>query len=342
MKNWNWLLIALLLTLTLFLPKVHGADQKQTPITLTYSNFFTPREVHAQLGDTWSKEIEKRTHGKVKINYYPGGTLVKGDQIYQAALQGGTDIGMSVFSYTVGNFPGMEAIDLPLGYGSGKAATWVINDFYRIHKPKELAGVKVLYLHAHGPALLHSKKLINRLKDLKGMKIRSTGLSAKIIKALGAVPVAMSQEETFLALKNNVVDATFSPMEVLKGWKQAEVIKYTIDDCCIGYTSGMYVVMNLKKWSSLSPDIQKVFDEVSWEWVSKHGEAWDIADEEGRKFTLSLGNKVAQLDMQEKIRWVKAIHPVIDGYITEATQKGVPGKEYVETIKEFIGQYNRK
>ena len=49
-------------------------------------------------------------------------------------------------------------------------------------QPKELDEVKMLYVHAHGPGLIHTaKKPVTKLEDLKGMKIRSTGLASKII-----------------------------------------------------------------------------------------------------------------------------------------------------------------
>jgi TRAP-type C4-dicarboxylate transport system substrate-binding protein len=331
-------LVLSLIPCPLFL--AHGAEQKA--ITLTYSNFFIPQEVQAKLGEAWAREVEKRTDGRVKITYYPGGKLLKAEQTFDGVLKDASDIGMSAFSYNLGAFPVMEAIDLPMGYPSGKAATLVINDFYKKSQPKELAGVKVLYFHAHGPGLLHSKKPVNKLEDLKGMRIRSTGMSAKIAKALGAVPVAMSQDNTYEALLNNQVDATFGPMEVLKGWNQAKVIKYTIDDCCVSYTTGMYVVMNLKKWNSLPPDIQKIFDGVSAEWIIKHGEAWDASDQEGRKYTLSLGNKVNSLSIQEEGRWANAVRPVIDEYVNGTKKKGLPGKEFVETIYELIGKQGKK
>jgi TRAP-type C4-dicarboxylate transport system substrate-binding protein len=342
MKSNKWFFIASVvfsLIPCLFLP-AHAAEQKA--ITLTYSNFFIPQEIQAKLGEAWAKEIEKRTNGKIKITYYAGGRLLKGEQTFDGVLKGASDIGMSAFSYNFGAFPVMEAIDLPMGYPSGKVATLVINDFYKKFQPKELAGVKVLYLHAHGPGLLHSKKPVSKLEDLKGMRIRSTGMTASIAKALGAVPVAMSQDNTYEALLNNQVDATFGPMEVLKGWNQAKVIKVTVDDCCVSYTTGMYLLMNLKKWNSLPQDIQKIFDEVSAEWVIKHGEAWDASDQEGRKYTLSLGNKVVSLTIQEEGRWANAIRPVIDSYVNGATKKRLSGREYVETIYQFIGAQTKK
>jgi len=335
----RWFVVASVVLVLVALPLFvsHAA-----PIELTYANFFPPAHIQAKLGDAWAKEIEKRTNGKVKITYFPGGALLKGPQIYDGILKGVADIGMSVFAYTRGRFPAIEAIDLPLGYPSGKVATCVINEFYKKFRPKELDEVKVLYLHAHGPGLLHSKKPVYKLEDLKGLKIRSTGFSAKVAKALGAVPVAMGQGGTYEALQKGVVEATFSPIEVLKGWKQAEVIKYTIECYSIGYTSGFYVLMNKKKWNSLPKDVQKVFDEVSAEWIVKHGEAWDSSDREGRKFTLSLGNKIIPLSKKESARWAKAVQPVIDGYIKKVESKGLPGKKYVKTIKKLIKKCAKK
>ena len=309
------------------------------PIELGYANFFPPTHIQGKLGDSWAKEIEKRTNGKVKITYYPGGALLKGPKIYDGVLKGITDIGMSVFAYSRGVFPAMEAIDLPLGYPNGRTATIIINDFYNRFSPAELSKIKVLYLHAHGPGILHSKKGVYKLEDLKGLKIRATGNSAKVAQALGAVPVAMGQGGTYEALQKGVVDATFAPIEVLKGWKQGEVVKFTVQCYSVAYTSGFYVAMNLDKWNSLPKDVQRVFEKVSKDWVAKHGEAWDTSDEEGRQFTLDQGNEIIPLSQEESARWAEAVRPVIDAYAQSLEDKGMPGKEYVEFIQKRIKKY---
>jgi len=318
-----------------------SSNAQAVPIEIRYSILFPPTHIHAKLADAWSKEIEKRTNGKVKITLYPGGALLKGPKIYDGILKGITDVGMSVLGYSRGVFPAMEAIDLPLGYPNGKAATAIINDFYNKFKPKELSKVKVLYLHAHGPGLLHSKKPVNKLEDMKGLKIRSYGFNAKLAKALGGVPVAMGQGGVYEALQKGVVDATLSPMEVLKGWKQGEVIKATTECYSVGYTAGFFVFMNMDKWNSLPKDVQKVVDEVSAQWIAKQGQAWDDADKAGREFTLSLGNKIIPLSKAESARWAKAAAPVIDGYIKDKSAKGLPAKEYVDFLKTAVKKYSK-
>ena len=316
--------------------------QAADAVKFTYSIFFPPAHGQAEAGMAWAREIEKRTDGRVRIDVFAGGTLTPAPEVYDGVVNGISDIGMSCFAYTRGRFPIMEALDLPVGYPSGKVATLVANDYYKVMKPPSLDEVKVLYLHAHGPGLLHTKKPVSKMEDLKGMKIRSTGFSAKVTEALGATPVAMPQGETYEALQRGVVDGTFTPIETLKGWKQAEVVKYTTDTPDIGYTTAMFVVMNLKKWNALPDDLKQVFEDVSAEWIDRHGEAWDVLDQEGRDYALSLNNEVITLPAEENQRWVEAVAPVIDSYISSANEKGLPGDKAIAEIRRLLKDHSRK
>ena len=318
------------------------AKKEEGPvIELSYANFFPPTHFNSVLAEEWGAEIEKRTNGRVKFTFYSGGVVLKGPDMYDGILKGVADVGMSLFAYTTGRFPTMEALDLPLGYQSGRVATFVANDFYEEFMPEEINEVKVLYLHAHGPGLLHSKKMIETLEGIKGVKIRCTGFSAKAAEALGGVPVAMPQGAAYEALQKGVVEATLAPIEVLKGWNQAEVIKYTTDCKSIGYTTAMYVIMNLEKWNSLPKDVQKVFEKVSKDWIRKHAEGWDKADQDGRQYTIEQGNQIVPLREEECERWAKAVRPVIDEYAQNLEDKGLPGKEYVEYIQKRISKYSK-
>jgi TRAP-type C4-dicarboxylate transport system substrate-binding protein len=128
---------------------------------------------------------------------------------------------------------------------------------------------------------------------------------------------------------------------VLKGWKQAEVIKYTVECYSVGYTTAMYVIMNKAKWDALPDDVKKVFEEVSKEWIAKHAEGWDKADQEGREYTLSLKNTIIPLSKEESDRWANAVRPVIDEQQKALTDKGLPGQEAIQFIKDSIAKYSK-
>jgi len=337
-------LSALLLVLTVLAMTLLGACQSgptaEKPLELSYSNFFPATHGNSLAAESWIAEIEKRAEGRVKITYYPGGTLTPAPQIYDGVVQGISDIGMTCLAYTRGRFPLMEGVDLPLGYPSGTVASQVVNDVYQKFQPEELADSHTLYFHAHGPGLLHTNKTaVNKLEDLSGLTIRSTGLAEKIVTALGGTPSGQPQGETFDALQKGTVDGTFGPIEVLKGWKQAEVVDYTTDCSVIGYTTAMWVGINLDKWNSMPADIQQIFTEVSAEWIAVHGQVWDDADAAGRAYTLELGNEIIELTAAEGDRWAAAVKGLPDTYISEMAAAGLPGQELIDYARSQINSY---
>lgn len=315
------------------------ASAQTKPVELNYSIFFPAPHKNSVLATEWGKEVEKRTNGRVKITMFYGGTLTPADKCFDGVVKGISDLGMSVFAYTMGKFPLTEVIDLPLGYKSGYGATKLINEYYNKFQPKELDEVKVLYLHAHGPGILHTKTAVNRLEDVKGLKIRCTGMAAKIVTALGGAPVAMPMGETYDAISRGVVDGSMAPQESLEGWKWGEVVKFTTEDFGASYTAGMFVVMNKSKWNALPPDIQKIIGEINGEWIEKHGKTWDEIDRSGREYALKLGNKIIPLSKEENEKWAQTVKPLLDEYANEKKAKGLPAEEAlkfcVDRLKEL-------
>ncbi len=185
----------------------------------------------------------KRQHGRVKVTNYTGGTLTPAAQSYDAIVQGVADATNTVLSYTTAKFPLSEVLDYPLGYGSGApVATNMANEYYKKFKPKEFDDVKVMYFHSHAFGMLHTKKPVRKLEDLKGMKIRSTGTNAEFIKLLGGVPVAATMAEAYDILSKGVADGILAPYEALKGWKFGEVVKYSTENTLTAYSHTFIVL----------------------------------------------------------------------------------------------------
>ncbi len=325
---------AAVLALCLGLPAFSFAADS---VKLTYSNFFPPTHVQSQLAEAWAKEVEKRTDGAVQVDYFPGGTLTSAKQCYDGVVQGISDVGMSVLAYSRGRFPVMAAVDLPLGYRSGMAATKAANAVYAKFQPKEFNDVEAMYFHAHGPGLVFTKDTpVKTMAGMKGLKLRATGNSAKVVAALGGTPVAMSMPESYQSIQKGVVDGGVYPMETNKGWKMAEVVDYGTLNYSSAYTTTFFVVMNSAKWAKIPPEAQKIIREINEEWIVKHGQAWDESDEEGRAFFLEQGNELIEQSDAEAARWKEAVQPIIQGYVDEADTKGIDGQAVVETITEML------
>lgn len=331
--RWVVRLVAVMFALSL-LCVFTGAGSAQT--VLKFSNFWPAPHKNSVTADQWAKDVEKATNGKVKVNVYHGATLTPANQTYDSVVKGISDVGMSACAYTRGKFPLTEVIDLPLGYKSGTQATGLVNAYYKKFQPKEFDNVKVLFFHAHGPGILHTKKPVEKMEDLKGMKVRSTGLSAKVVQALGGAPVGMPMTESYDALSKGVTEGILAPYEALKGFKLGEVTKYTTESYGSAYSTVFFVVMNKEKWASLPPDVQKAIDGLSNEYVTKYGKVWDAIDKEGMDFITARGNKVIKLSAQENTRWAHQVRPILDEYVKATTAKGLPGDQALKFCQDYL------
>jgi TRAP-type C4-dicarboxylate transport system substrate-binding protein len=315
-----------------------AAQAQDKVITLNYAHFMPIATKQAQLAEQWCREVEKRTNGRVKITFYPAGTLATAPLIYDAVVKGIADVGWSFLSYSRGRFPLTEVIDLPLGYKSGYTATKMTNEYYRKFKPKELDDAKVMYLHAHGPGILHTKKPVNKLEDLKGMKIRSTGLSAKIAQSLGGAPVGMPIAEAYDALRTGVVEGILMPVEGLQQWKFADLTRYTTENYSAAYTTGGFCIMNKAKWDALPPDIQTIIAKINEEWIEKTGRLWDQMDKDGKTYAVEKGIKFITLSEAENNRWAAKVKPILEEYVKVMKEKNLSGEEVLKFCKEYLAK----
>jgi TRAP-type C4-dicarboxylate transport system substrate-binding protein len=335
--------ISVTLVLTVFtLMAVIPSASTAKEVKLTYSNFFPPTHIQSKLSEAWCKEVEKRTEGRVTVQYFAGQTLTKAKQTYESVMDGIADIGTSALAYTRGRFPVISAVDLPFGYPSGVVATEVVNDLYNQLKPKEFDDTKVMYIHAHGPGMIHTRgKAVRKLEDLKGLKIRSTGTSAEVVQALGGTPVPMPMPDSYQSLQKGVVDGSAYPFEANKGWKLGEVVDFATAAYSSAYTTTFFIVMNKDKWNAIDPKDQKIIEEINLEWAPKHGQAWDASDMEGIRFFLQQGNEIIGLDAKESARWAKAVEPLISDYGKQLDGKGLNGKAVIQKIRDLLNKYEK-
>lgn len=338
------ILIVTLLVLASLLFVTRPGYSKGEVIEFAYSSFYPPPDYGIAVStDAWAREIEKRSNGRVKITVYHNGTLTSATNCYEGVVSGISDIGQSVFAYTRGRFPVMEVIDLP-GYHqfNGLINTRIANDVYKKFKPKELEDTHVLFVHAMAPGgFCTVKKQIKVLGDIGGLRMRSTGLSSKVVKALGGSPVAMPKGEEYDALRKGAVDGTTCGFCGLDGYRVAEVTKYCLWVPEAGYSTVKFVVMNKKKWNSLPPDIQKIFTEVSEEWIDVTGKMWARMDKSGYQFSKKFGLIHFSPKPDEAARWIKALQPLYDEYIKTMEAKGLPGKEILEYRQQLIEKYSK-
>jgi TRAP-type C4-dicarboxylate transport system substrate-binding protein len=236
----------------------------------------------------------------------------------------------------------IELLNLLHGYPSGSVATKLANDYYQKFRPKELDHVKVLWLHAQGPGLLFTKtKPVNKLEDIKGLKIRGFTCNVKYLSLLGAVPITMPMGDVYDALSKGVADGITGAYETMENWKLADLIRYAMEDYEVAYTSVFLVVMNKQKWDSLPKDIQAIIDSMTAEYIEKSAKMWDKIDESGKQYLINKGGKIIRHSKEEQARWVEKAKPVMEEWTNQAEKNGLPGKEAMKYIQDYLQKHKR-
>ena len=314
-------------------------------IRLKVANYFPPPANQSKVLEAFCRELEKRTGGQVKVDYYAGGSLLKSTAMFDGVVSGVADIGYSHVYYTAGRMLVTETAGLPLGYPSAWVGSHALNDFYQEFEPKEFDKVRVLWLNTSTPSAIATLKPVRKLKDLKGLTIRAPGLSGDIMKALGGTPAPTPMMEVYDAISKGVIDGEASNFETLFAFKFAEVVKYTTSVWQINNPFPFYLVMNKNSYNKLPPDIKAIFDTLVGEYKEQYILTWNAVDFIGKAFGLSKGVEFIELPPSELSVWQAAVIPVIDDYAKRMVAKGFSEAEvrgWIKFLRERSDYWTRK
>ena len=180
--------------------------------------------LNATVWPTWGKWVTEATQGRVKtkIEYKLASPLKQ----FGVVRDGIADAGWIFHGYNT-RYVATQVVEMPdLGTSAEAAglAYWKVHEKY-LHKAREHRGTVLLGLMSHGPAVIHTKKPLKALSDLKGLKIRVPGGVGSLVgKALGVTAVKLPAPKVYEALSSGVADGIFMPMETQKTFRLKEVV----------------------------------------------------------------------------------------------------------------------
>ena len=317
-----------------------GTQVSAKTVSLNYANFPPAPTFPCVQMEHWKTEVENKTGGAVKINTFPGGTLLGAKDMMDGVISGQADIGCLCMAYQPGRFIVTNGVSLPLGIPDSKVGSLVLTDLFTRFKPKAFDKVKVLALFTTAPANIMSKKPVATLADLAGMDLRASGGAAEILKTWGANQIGMPMSATPEALQKGVVQGLFSSLEVMKDLKFAEECPYATLTNTVVYPFA--VVMNLDRWNALPEDVKKVMENMSRDQAVWTGTYMDNHVKDAVEWSKKThGVEFVELDAATSDAWNQALAPITEKWITTASEKGFDGKEIVNTIRQLVDQHKK-
>jgi len=216
-----------------------------------------------EIKQQWADRVERMSGGRVEIEILPVGSVVSHTETLDAIEMGILDGHISVTGYFSGKDPAFGLIGNTVGawsspdqlidyiyYGGGYE---LMNELY------EPYGVKFVGGGATGLEAFVSKKPLDGVDDLKGLKLRAPeGLVQSVFAAAGASPVNLPGSEVFTGLSKGVIDAAdYTVFSTNHSAGMHEVAPHPVYP---GFHSLplLEVVMNLEEWNELPEDIQAI------------------------------------------------------------------------------------
>ncbi|MFZ7113044.1 MAG: TRAP transporter substrate-binding protein [Desulfatiglandales bacterium] len=322
--------------------KAQGAPQV---ITFKMANYFPPPSGQSKICEEFAAELEKRTNGRIKIQYFAGGSLLKATGIYKGITSGITDMGYSHVEYTPGRMPVTEACDLPLGYPSAWVGAQVVTDFYGQFRPKEWDEMHIMWMNTSNPNVMITTKPVRTLEDMKGLTIRAPGRIGDTVAALGGSPAPTPVMETYDAMSKGVVQGVNIPLETLKTFRFGEVAKYVTATWQVGNLYTFYMGMNKNSYKKLPPDLKQIFDQLCGEFKERNALMWNSIDFVGKEFGQEKGMEFIELSPEEAEKWQNATEPVIENYVASMVKAGYAESEvrgWIQFLRDRINYWTQK
>lgn len=256
--------------LTTITPIVMFTAQAAAADTLRMSSQWTETTAGAQVDKWWAQQIKERTGGAVDIKIFWEGALGKGKENLGLIQQGAIDLAAMSPGYFPAELPFHAAPNsIPMAMSEVPQATALmerlLSEVPEFDEEAKRNGMKALFLHHLNPYQLVCKEKINGFADMKGKKVRTWGKDMpRMVEAAGGVPVTLGLPELYEGLSRGTVDCIPFSVDLMVNYKIYEVAKH-IHDVTLweGPTNAVWIAR--KVWDDMSPEHQKIVQEVSFE-----------------------------------------------------------------------------
>src|SRR5207253_10068513 len=289
------------------------APAQTTPLTM--SSWVSPQHHVTLLLQGWATEAEKATNGRVKFAMLPKHPSAP-PGTFDAVREGLVDLSYVTASYTPARHIMPLMPELP---GGGETATANSIAYSRIywkhfHKVGEYNGVKLLGVFTHGPGQMFTKKPVNSIADVQGMKIRTGGgIAEKVAKALGASAFVKPAPESYELLSSGVADGGVFPLESIISFKLDTVLTQATLFPGGMYSSSFGFFMNEAQWNKLPKQDQDAIEKISGEHIARlAGASWDEADRKGMEQLKKSGVKIVHANSEFVAEVKKRSAPIVD------------------------------
>ena len=252
----------------------HGVAVAQTKWDLPAA--YPPGNFHSENLVQFAGDVDKATGGKLKIVVHSNASLFKAPEI-KRAVQGSQAQAGEILLANFENENPLFGVDGVPFLATSYADSMKLYKASRPALEKLLAaqGIKLLYVVPWPPQGIFSKKPINGIADMKGLKWRAySPATARIAELVGAQPVTVQVAELSQAMATGVIDSMMTSGSTGFDTKTFEYIKNFYDTQA--WLPKNAVIVNQKAFDALDKPTREALLRAAAEAEAR---GWKVSDE---------------------------------------------------------------
>lgn len=292
-----------------------AADFKDRAVKLSY---VTAQDSPYGVGVAKFAELAaQKSGGKIKVKGYSDGQLGAEVQSISAAQGGVLEMALVSTAAASGNVKEFALFDLPFLFGDEREAYAVLDGPVGrklLDKLGDRGLVGLCYWEVGFRNVTNSRHAVNKLEDLKGLKLRTiqNPVFVDVFNALGANATPMAFTEVYTALESKALDGQETPYNIIYTSRFYEVQKYLSATRHI-YGPGV-VLVGRKFWDQLSGDEKKVLQDSCTEARDVERKASHDLDQRVLAEMKAKGLQFNDITPAERARMRDAVKPVVEKY----------------------------
>jgi TRAP-type transport system periplasmic protein len=327
-------------------PAVGTAQDK--PITLKMTSWLPAPTVNvfAKANSWLVREVERRSGGRLKVEYYWSGSLVPARETVSGLQTGVADIGFVNADYQPGKIPLCTVAGLPVISHDYYSSAMAYGELHKMPEIKaELDKYNIMYLgHCVNISVgFWTRRPVHSIADLKGKKIAGSGPHLVLLKALGAVPLSIISTEIYEAMQKGTADGGLANPGYAGDYKWWEVAPYYFE-LLLGNNGDIFTGINKDSWKKIPADLQKMFIDTREEAARQGHEIYQTNAENQLRTQVAKGAvtvskpsaaDVALLEKTAKdLVWAK--------WVEEMDKNGLPGQKVLDKWRELYKKWDAK
>jgi TRAP-type C4-dicarboxylate transport system substrate-binding protein len=274
----------------------------------------------------------------VDFEYYPAEQLGKSKDMLSLAQNGVVDIAYVAPAFVTDKMPLSVVAELPLNFtGSckGTLAYWNLAKPGGLISKKDFEpnGVRLLFTLVLPPYQLVTRKAFVNLKDLEGLKIRTTGSAKELaLKKIKTVPIQIPTPDVYEALSRGTIDGMLFPFNSLPPYELHKISKFST----VGENFGSFVANYLiseKKWASLPAPVRRELTALGEELA--RSACSQVERDEARDIEIAkkAGIALVTLPEMDKVVLKQAMSSVAKEWAENLDRRGRSGTEVLNAFE---------